>query len=177
MGVGTCTVCRLDDILTNGKCSTCDPHIIQIRRHAKEEHVKQLLLSKNIQFVHDKTLEGISCGRERPDFQIDCGTHYVYIEVDEHQHESYTCECEQIRMINLIEVRGLPVRWIRYNPDTYKPMIGQSSVNLKIRERKLLEYVTFAMKHSPQEDDTFSNVLYLFYDDYDITCNTWHKLK
>jgi hypothetical protein len=35
----------------------------------------------------------------------------------------------------------------------------------------------YAIKHSPLDDGDFSNVLYLFYDDYDITCNTWHKLK
>jgi hypothetical protein len=177
LGIDKCTLCGLDDILTNGHCISCDPSIINIRRYAKENRVKKILTDANIIFVHDKILEDASCGRERPDFQIDCGTHYVYIEVDENQHDSYTCECEQIRMINLIEVRGLPVRWIRYNPDTYKPIIGQSSVNLKTREMKLLEYVTYASKHSPQEDSDFSNVLYLFYDDYDITCNTWHKLK
>jgi hypothetical protein len=174
LGIDTCTMCGLDDILTNGKCNTCDPSIIQIRRHAKENRVKDVLSVAGIKFVHDKMLEGTNCGRERPDFQIDCGTHFVYVEVDEHQHNSYACVCEQTRMINLVEVRGIPVRFIRYNPDAYEPIKGQREVKLEQREKKLVEYVKYAMKHSPQ--DVFANVLYLFYDEYDTTSQIWEKI-
>lgn len=97
-------------------------------------------------------LEGPSCGRERPDFQIDCETHFVYVEVDEHQHNSYVCECEQTRMINLVEARGMPVRFIRYNPDVYEPMKGQRKMKFEQREKKLIEYVKYAMSHPPQEE-------------------------
>ena len=176
LGVDTCTVCGLEDILTNGKCNTCDPSILHIRRHAKENRVRDVLTASGIKFVHDKMLEGTSCGRERPDFQIDCETHFVYVEVDEHQHNSYACECEQTRMINLVEARGMPVRFIRYNPDVYEPMKGQRKVKLEQREKKLVEYVKYAMTRPPQEEGVFSNVLYLFYDEYDTTNQVWHKL-
>ena len=176
LGVDTCIMCGLDDILSNGKCTTCDPSIINIRKHAKENRVKDILTVSGITFIHDKILEGTSCGRERPDFQIDCGSHFLYIEVDEHQHQSYTCECEQKRMINLVEARGIPVRFIRYNPDVYEPIKGQRKVKLEQREKKLMEYVKYGMKRSPQEESVFSNVLYLFYDDYDTTKQVWEKL-
>ena len=176
LGIATCSMCGLDDILTNGKCGTCDPHVIQVRRHAKENRIKDFLIASRITLVHDKMLEGTMCGRERPDFQIDCGTHYVYIEVDEHQHDTYACECEQTRMVNLVEVRGMPVRWIRYNPDTYESQKGQRQVKIEQREKKLLEYVKWAMQHSPQEDGDISSVLYLFYDEYDTTKQPWMKL-
>ena len=169
LGIDTCTECGLDDILTNGKCNTCDPSILHIRRHAKENRIKDVLTASRIEFVHDKMLEGTSCGRERPDFQIDCETHFVYVEVDEHQHNSYACECEQTRMINLVEARGMPVRFIRYNPDVYEPMKGQRKIKLEQREKKLVEYVKYAIKHSPIEEGVFANVLYLFYDEYDTT--------
>ena len=176
LGIATCTSCGLDDILTNGKCNTCDPTIQKIRQHAKENRVKDILIAAGFKFIHDKMLEGPSCGRERPDFQLDCGSHCLYIEVDEHQHQSYACECEQTRMINLVEVRGIPVRWIRYNPDCYEPTKGQRYVKQEQREKKLIEYVTYAINHTPQEDGVISNVLYLFYDEYDTTKQTWHTL-
>ena len=173
LGIETCTSCGLDDILTNGKCETCDPQVIQIRRHVKENRVKDLFTVAGFTFVHDRMLEGTICGRERPDFQIDCGTHFVYVEVDEHQHQSYACECEQGRMVNLVHVRGMPVRWIRYNPDVYEPMEGQRKVKIEQREKKLLEYTKWAMKNPP---DMISNVLYLFYNDYDTKNQEWQTL-
>ena len=173
LGIETCTSCGLDDILTNGKCGTCDPKVIQIRRHAKENRVKDLFTVARFTFVHDKILESKKCGEERPDFQIDCGTHFLYIEVDEHQHQSYACECEQGRMVNLVHVRGMPVRWIRYNPDVYEPMEGQRKVKIEQREKKLLEYTKWAMNNPP---DTISNVLYLFYNDYDTKNQEWQTL-
>jgi len=177
LGVDTCTSCGLDDILTNGKCTICDPQVIQIRQHAKENRVRDVLEANGLgDHVHDRILEGQACGRERPDFQFDCGTHFVYCEVDEHQHRSYACECEQGRMINLVHVRGMPVRWIRYNPDVYEPMEGQRPVKLEQREKKLVEYIKWAMKHSPQEEGNVSSVLYLFYNDYDMKNQEWEKL-
>ena len=176
LGIDTCLSCGLDDILTNGKCSTCDPQVIHTRRHAKENRVKDILTAAGIKTVHDKMLEGTSCGRERPDYQIDCGTHFVYIEVDEHQHSSYACECEQTRMINLVHVRGIPVRWIRYNPDSYEPLKGQRPVKLEQREKKLVEYVKWAMTHPPQEEGNFSDVLFLFYNEYDTKEQLWNTL-
>jgi hypothetical protein len=174
LGIYKCSSCGLDDILTNGKCSTCDPVVLQVRRHAKENRVGDIFRANGLDtFVHDKMLENSNCGRERPDFQFDCGTHFVYVEVDEHQHRSYACECEQTRMINLVEARGMPVRFIRYNPDAYEPVKGQRKIKLEQREKKLLEYVNYAIKHSPDE---IANVLYLFYDGYDTTIQTWDKL-
>jgi hypothetical protein len=176
LGIEKCISCGLDDILTNGKCSTCDPQTIQTIRHAKENRVKDVLTAASIKTVHDKMLEGTYCGRERPDFQIDCGTHFVYVEVDEHQHNSYACECEQTRMVNLVNIRGMPVRWIRYNPDSYEPLKGQRSVKKEQREKKLVEYVKWAMNHSPQEEENFSDVLYLFYNEYDTKEQIWEPL-
>jgi len=173
LGIDTCISCGLDDILTNGKCGTCDPQIILLRRHAKENRVKDLLTVAGFTFIHDRMLEGKSCGSERPDFQFDCGSHFVYVEVDENQHRSYMCECEQTRMINLVHVRGMPVRWIRYNPDVYEPLKGQRKIKLEQREKKLIEYTKWAMANPPT---TISTVLYLFYDDFDTKSENWHTL-
>lgn len=176
LGIASCTSCGLDDILIKGLCETCDPTIIHVRVKAKELRVHGVLEAEGFKFIYDKMLEGTICGRERPDFQIDCGTHYVYVEVDEHQHQSYACECEQMRMINLAEVRGIPVTFIRYNPDLYDPVKGQKMMKLEQREKKLVEWVQYAMDHHPQEMDAVANVLYLFYDEYDTGKPDWHIL-
>ena len=89
------------------------------------------------------------------------------------KYQSYACECEQGRMINLVHVRMMPVRWIRYNPDVYEPMKGQRKIKTEQREKKLVEYTKWAMKNPP---DTISSVLYLFYDEYDTKNQEWHKL-
>jgi len=176
LGISKCSLCGLDDILTNSICNICDPSIIKNRQHAKENRIRDILTAEKITFIHDKMLECQQCGRERPDFQIDCGTHFIYIEVDEHQHQSYTCECEQTRMINLVEARGIPVSFIRYNPDVYEPIKGQKKVVIEQREKKLIEYVKYIMCKSPIINGAFANVTYLFYDDYDTTKQTWHTL-
>ena len=176
LGLHPCSLCGLEDILLEGKCETCRPDIVQQHQHAKENRIRDLLTVAGIPFVHDKTLESTQCGRERPDFQIDCGTHFLYVEVDEHQHRSYACECEQTRMVNLVHVRGMPVKWIRYNPDTYEPVRGQRVWTREQREKKLMEYIHYAMKHTPQEDGCMSHVLYLFYDEYDTKKQEWLRL-
>jgi hypothetical protein len=176
LGLRPCTLCGLEDILVQGKCETCRPEIIQLRQHAKENRIRDILTAAGIPLIHDKMLEGPQCGRERPDFQIDCGSHFVYLEVDEHQHRGYACECEQTRMINLVHVRGMPVKWIRYNPDTYDPVKGHREWKREQREKKLMEYIHYAMKHTPQEDGCMSHVLYLFYDGHDTKKNEWLKL-
>ena len=84
-----------------------------------------------------------------------------------------TCECEQMRMVNLVHVRGMPVRWIRYNPDGYEPAEGCRKVKQEQREKKLVEYTKWAMKHAP---DTMSNVLYLFYDGHNTKSREWEGL-
>ena len=176
LGIQPCSVCGLDDVLIQGKCETCRPEIVQLRQHAKENRICDILTVAGIPFTHDKMLEGPQCGRERPDFQIDCGTHFVYVEVDENQHRGYACECEQTRMVNLVHARGMPVKWIRYNPDMYHPTHKQPVWAQERREKKLLEYIHYAMKHTPQEDGCISHILYLFYDDYDTMKQEWLKL-
>ena len=115
-------------------------------------------------FVHNKTLEGKQCGMERPDFLFDCGTHLVIVEVDENQHSGRACECEQARMVNLAEVRGMPVTFIRYNPDKYDPAVGQTIASDPQRHTQLLKWLAWARATSPTERSDVVSVLYLYYD-------------
>ena len=59
-------------------------------------------------------------GRERPDRVYDLGI--VILECDENQQQERSCACEQTRMVNIGQsYGGLPVYFIRWNPDAYKP--------------------------------------------------------
>ena len=59
--------------------------------------------------------------RRRPDLMLDLGYQVIIIEIDENQHTSYDCTCENKRLMELsqdIEHRNLI--FIRFNPDAYK---------------------------------------------------------
>ena len=128
------------------------------------------------EFVHNKTLEGKPCGMERPDFLFDCGTHLVIVEVDENQHSNRPCECEQARMVNLAEVRGMPVTFIRYNPDSYAPAAGQTAASDPQRHTQLLKWLAWARATPPPERGDVVSVLYLYYDGHDTQAPALHSL-
>ena len=96
-------------------CSYCNPSIGQ---KTKENEIKKLLEENNYDFSHDKHCSaGWSCSKYRPDFLFDREYYYVIIEVDENAHKNYDQDCEKIRMNNIVDNLGLPVMFIRYNPD------------------------------------------------------------
>jgi hypothetical protein len=77
----------------------------------------------NLNITYNKAVEG-GCSKNRPDIFIDCLTHSVIIEIDEHQHKSnsksYTPECEIQRINNLFtDLADRPILFIRFNPDSY----------------------------------------------------------
>jgi hypothetical protein len=80
--------------------------------------VANFLHNKNIKFIHNKSV-GFECGNYRPDILIDSNTHFIVIEIDENQHENYNVNCEMARMNNIYIALGLPVIFLRYNPDTF----------------------------------------------------------
>ena len=97
-------------------CSYCNP-IKQTKRKTKENSVRDHLAKLGIGFIQDKQISGQSCVKYRPDFLIEQASYFVIIECDEHAHDSYARECEVVRMNNITLALGLPVKWIRYNPD------------------------------------------------------------
>lgn len=69
----------------------------------------------------DTIVEQGECFKYRPDFLIDCNTHFVVLEIDENQHKDRADECETVRMmINIFQSLGMPTKFIRYNPDKYR---------------------------------------------------------
>jgi hypothetical protein len=60
------------------------------------------------------------CSKRRPDLLLDLGYQIIIIEIDENQHQSYDCSCENKRLMLLSQdVEHRPIIFIRFNPDDY----------------------------------------------------------
>ncbi len=154
-------------------CRDCSGFIVlkAQRQKYKEKTIARLFFDHGIDCVHDKIPVG-SCNRYRPDFIIDCATHFVIIEVDEHQHSTYECACEQGRMINIGQDvgGGLPVQFIRYNPDKYTDSNGKKRDDTMLARHKILiDTVVASKQHVPS---TLLSAIYLYYDGFDS-----HKIE
>ena len=165
-----CSSCGLSEVLnSNLRCNNCEPSIYKKYTKRKETHIRDVLIANGIEFKQDQIPNGTQCGKERPDFEIECKnqdgvlTHYILLEVDEDQHKSYPCECEQRRMINITQTYGgVPIFWIRYNPDAFRlPNALKGTISENKREGHLLEWIRWSMHHSPKN---LAEVLHLFYD-------------
>jgi hypothetical protein len=150
----------------NSLCNDCDSYFNQKITERKEILIRKQLETKFEKWISaDKIPEG-SCFKYRPDLVWDFSTHICILDIDENQHKSYTCECEQARMINLTQdYGGIPVVWIRFNPDSYVDKLGKKFVsNYNNRIPVLVKMLNSIKLHRPK---TLSSAVYLYYDDFD----------
>jgi hypothetical protein len=144
--LGKCSKCKKNSVYINNKIKYCIDHIDEktkaqikklckycdnneyathvckeccINKHKKEYNVVQYL-KKNLcnKFIYDKNEPVKECSKRRPDIFFDLDTHVIIVEIDENQHKSYDEQCECARMNEIVNsLGGLPVVFIRYNPD------------------------------------------------------------
>ena len=168
-----CTVCSVLEIVDNeGKCSRCSDYLTKKLHLRKQRLVKSWIdSSPHVSlktYRYDAEHEHGVCGKERPDFLWDSGTHKVVLEVDEDQHFSRPCECEQTRMVNLTGSFGMPTIWIRYNPDSFAGS-GGTTTKERVRREQLLKILNWALSSidsSPKSPEQYCRVLYLFFDGF-----------
>jgi hypothetical protein len=138
-----CKSCHLTFILDNNNiCEFCNPDTFKISRLAKQTAVfnyldqrKELPEPKST----DTMIEGGECGKERPDRVYDFGDKIIIIECDEHQHKNRQCDCEQTRMVNIGQsFGGIPVYFIRWNPDDYSPANAKKEPEIVSKRHILL---------------------------------------
>jgi hypothetical protein len=105
------------------RCEHCHPLRAQRAVLAKQRRVMSFLDEHGMPGAQtDRMVDGGECGKERPDRVYELWDRFIVLEVDEHQHDRRLCECEQIRMVNVSHsFGGLPVQWVRFNPDAYRP--------------------------------------------------------
>jgi hypothetical protein len=108
---------------------------------------------------YDQIVGSGVCGKERPDFMWDAGTHKVVLEVDEYQHGDRDVVCETNRMKNITSSNGMPTYWIRYNPDGEFQRVREQT-----RKNMLLAVLKEALSTAPKNANEFCRVVYLFYD-------------
>ena len=160
----TCVSCGLTCILNKeNKCQYCDPDMFNKTRLAKQNQVKRYLDANEFEYIScDQIVEQGECFKYRPDFLIDCNTHFVVLEIDEHQHKDRADECETVRMINIFQSLGMPTKFIRYNPDKYRVNKERKNPSFRTRMNILKKHLQFAIKDDV--DDTIT-VKYLFFDE------------
>ena len=88
------------------------------KEYAVIEYVKTQFPNHN--WIADKIVNG-GCSKRRPDLLLDLFYQVVIIEIDENQHISYDCSCQNKRIMELSQdLCHRPIIFIRFNPDDYK---------------------------------------------------------
>ena len=173
-----------------GHCLNCFIHLFPDKPNArnyktKETAVKEYVLEhfplEKYTWVSDKRVQD-GCSRRRPDLFLDLGYQIIIVEVDENQHESYDCSCENKRLMELSQdVQHRQIIFIRFNPDDYleknKNITSCWGINkqgicaIKISKQKewknRLESLKNQIEYWCKEDnitDKMIEVIQLFYD-------------
>ena len=105
-------MCGLEWFLneSNNYCNNCNDFYVKKVHKAKETDIKNFLYANNIICETEDKIPDGACSKYRPDFVIDMKLFKCIIEVDENQHKSYACECEQSRMIQIHQdYGGVPI--------------------------------------------------------------------
>ena len=114
-----------------------------------------------------------ACGKSRPDFTFVTETSAIVLEYDEYQHEREDPRCELVRMANIFfSYRGLPVTFIRYNPDAFKVGCMTLVTKRETREAALLEILKEALTNTKS-----SNSIVVHYVCYNKPAGGNHYLQ
>ncbi len=178
-----CSSCNLMTIISsNGLCELCNPETIKRVQLAKQNDLLAYLTAQElIPDTIDKQIDNGVCGKERPDFVYNFGHFILIVECDEHQHRDRNCECEQIRMVNIGQsFGGIPVYFIRFNPDDYKPLNPKKElVPIKERYAELGRIIKAFRDEAPTITPIcLVCVVYIYYDSWDgMNKETWTVLS
>lgn len=112
-----------------GYCVRCYSHLFPDKPVSKNFRTKERCVADHIRLqfpdydiVLDKKVHG-GCSKRRPDISFDFGSHVIIIEVDEHEHQDYSCENK--RIMEIFHDHGdRPMVVIRFNPDAYVDQAG-----------------------------------------------------
>ena len=165
-----CSNCPLTFLLgKTGMCDDCLGYATGMK-HAKENRIKMLFDTNDLIYEsYDQVIDS-DCSKRRPDFVFDYTFFKIIVEVDENQHWSNPCECEQTRMIEIHQIfGGTPVLFIRYNPDAFKmnKVSFTKKVSQKQRENTLIKLLQTYRNINIDDIHPGLSVIYMFYDDYD----------
>jgi hypothetical protein len=166
-----CCKCGLVMILdTNNICEYCNPESFKRVVLAKQNALMEYLDSRNDlpnQSTTDTIIDNGICGKERPDRVYELEDKIIVLECDEFQHKSRSCECEQIRMINIGQIfGGTPVYFIRWNPDDYIPFTNKALDKITKRYKLVGDLVRDISLNKIDVPHALISVIYLYYDNW-----------
>ena len=110
-----------------GYCAFCFSHMFPDNEKSKNYKTKEIAVRDYIRerypdftWICDKIIQD-GCSLRRPDLMLDLGYQVIIIEVDENQHTSYDCSCENKRLMEISkDINHRNLIFIRFNPDSYK---------------------------------------------------------
>lgn len=94
----------------------------------------------------------VQCGKYRVDFEFQHALGVVLLEYDEQMHADRVFRCELVRQAEVsLGYGGLPVHWIRFNPDAFKVDGVTRVTKREEREKELLKQLQQALSHADYE--------------------------
>ena len=173
-----CSSCKLLNFINEATmmCNDCSEFFVgKNNRGEKERRVREVIETQVHKplglkwLVTDRPIPN-GCSKRRPDGATDYTPLVAITEVDENQHRTYARECELARMATIHQdLGGIPVIFIRYNPDSYK-------INgVTARTKKNREQVLVRLMHDLKNVKAVKYALlvcYLFYDEFDENSRT-----
>jgi hypothetical protein len=74
---------------------------------------------ESVTWIYNKRVSN-GCSKYQPDLLCDLGDQVLMVEIDENQHATYDCSCENKRLMELSrDIGHRPLVVIRFNPDKY----------------------------------------------------------
>jgi hypothetical protein len=176
-----CSKCGLDSVLdAEGYCETCHPETWARVRLAKQNGLMNYLDARGLKGDStDRIVDGGVCGMDRPDRVYDFGDKIVVLECDENQHDNRPCLCEQTRMINIGQsFGGLPVYFIRWNPDDYSPEDEKKNPEVLSKRYKLCgDLISDIQENRITLPNALVSAVYLYYDGWSsLSEESWQTL-
>ena len=176
-----CSSCNLLYILDKeNKCENCNPASFATARLAKQNALMAYLDARDLKGDStDIVIDNGICGKERPDRVYDLGDKIVILECDENQHQDRQCLCEQTRMVNIGQTfGGLPVYFIRWNPDDYSPENERKMPEDLAKRYKLVgDLIRDIKKNKIILPTALISAIYMYYNGWDSLQNTeWQVL-
>jgi hypothetical protein len=105
----------------------------------------------------------VQCGRYRVDFVFELEAGVLLLEYDEKMHADREKRCELVRQAEVsMGYGGMPVHWIRFNPDDFKIGGVIHAIASKEREPGLLKLIQTAVKYPDYEN--LITIDYMCYD-------------
>ena len=166
-----CSSCNLLYVLDKeNKCENCNPVSFETARLAKQNALMAYLDARDMKGDStDTTVDYGICGKERPDRIFDLGDKILILECDEHQHQDRQCLCEQTRMVNIGQsFGGLPVYFIRWNPDDYSPENDRKNPEELTKRYKLVgDLISDIKKNKHTLPTALVSAIYMYYDGWE----------